>query len=112
MRVATSGAPREEIEGLLAALGDGTRRKIFFSLMDREQSVKDLATPLGITLTGLGQHVRILESARLVSTRKVGRERICTVDPEGLERLEAFARLQKTLWRSRFDALRRTVEGD
>lgn len=112
MRVATDGVPREEIEGLLAALGDGTRRKIFFALMDREQSVKDLATPLGITLTGLGQHIRILESARLVSTRKVGRERICAVDTEGLERLETFARLQRTLWRSRFDALRRVVESD
>ena len=112
MRPSAEGVSRQEIEGLLAALGDGTRRKIFFSLMDREQSIKDLATPLGITLTGLGQHVRVLEGARLVSTRKVGRERICSVDPEGLERLEAFARFQRTLWRSRFDALRQIVEGD
>ena len=112
MHFAAEGIARPEIEGLLAALGDGTRRKIFFSLMDREQSIKDLATPLGITLTGLGQHIRVLETARLVSTRKVGRERICTIDPEGLERLEAFARLQRTLWRSRFDALRQVVEGD
>jgi DNA-binding transcriptional ArsR family regulator len=99
------------VEGIFVALGDSTRRNIFFSLMEREQSIKELAGPLGITLTGLGQHIKVLESAQLVSSRKVGRERRCTVDPAGLELLEAFARLQRSLWRSRFDALRQIVEG-
>lgn len=99
------------VEGIFVALGDNTRRSIFFSLMEREQSIKELAAPLRITLTGLGQHIRVLEAAQLVSSRKVGRERRCRVDPAGLERLEAFARLQRSLWRSRFDALRHIVEG-
>jgi DNA-binding transcriptional ArsR family regulator len=98
------------VEGIFVALGDNTRRSIFFSLMEREQSIKELATPLGITLTGLGQHIRVLEAAQLVSSRKVGRERRCMIDPAGLERLEAFARLQRSLWRSRFDTLRQILE--
>jgi hypothetical protein len=52
----------------------------------------------------------VLEAAQLVSSRKVGRERRCRIDPAGLERLEAFARLQRSLWRSRFDALRQILE--
>jgi DNA-binding transcriptional ArsR family regulator len=98
------------VEGIFVALGDTTRRSIFFSLMEREQSIKELATPLGITLTGLGQHIRVLEAAQLVSSRKVGRERRCMIDPAGLERLEAFGQLQRSLWRSRFDSLRQILE--
>jgi DNA-binding transcriptional ArsR family regulator len=99
------------VEAIFVALGDSTRRNIFFSLMERQQSIKELAEPLGITLTGLGQHIRVLEAAQLVSSRKVGRERRCMIDPAGLERLETFAQLQRSLWRSRFDALRHIVEG-
>lgn len=110
MTPATHGPTPGEMDGLFAALGDSTRRGVFFALMEKEQSIGELAQPLGITLSGLGQHIRVLEAARLVRTRKVGRERRCAIDPDGLERLETFARLQRTLWRSRFDALRRVVE--
>ena len=98
------------VEGIFVALGDQTRRSVFFSLMEREQSITELAAPLGITLTGLGQHIRVLEAAQLVSSRKVGRERRCRIDATGLERLEGFARLQRSLWRSRFDALGQILE--
>jgi len=52
--------------------------------MEKEQSIGELAQPLGITLSGLDRHIRVLEAARLIRTRKVGRERRCAIDPEGL----------------------------
>ena len=110
MSPATQTPSPSAVEGIFVALGDNTRRSIFFSLMEREQSIKELAAPLGITLTGLGQHIRVLEAAQLVSSRKVGRERRCMIDPAGLDRLEAFAQLQRSLWRSRFGALRQILE--
>ncbi|RYY73074.1 MAG: ArsR family transcriptional regulator [Gammaproteobacteria bacterium] len=99
-----------EIEALFFALGEKQRRHIFFSLMDGEKTVKQLAEPLNITLTGLGQHIKILEAAKLVRTEKVGRERICSVNPEGLATMENFAKLHRNLWSSRFSALRKIVE--
>lgn len=110
MSPGTQALSPSAVERIFVALGDNTRRSIFFSLMEREQSIKELAAPLGITLTGLGQHIKVLEAAQLVSSRKVGRERRCMIDSAGLDRLEAFARLQRSLWRSRFDALRQIVE--
>lgn len=99
-----------EIEALFFALGEKQRRNIFFSLMDGEKTVKQLAEPMNITLTGLGQHIKILEAAKLVRTQKVGRERICTINPEGLATMEQFAKLHRSLWTSRFSALRKIVE--
>lgn len=99
-----------EIENLFFALGEKQRRSIFFSLMDGEKTVKQLAEPLNITLTGIGQHIKILESAKLVRTEKVGRERVCSINPEGLATMENFAKLHRSLWRSRFSTLRKIVE--
>ena len=102
--------PGRDVEAVLVALGDPSRRRIFFALMEGERSVSQLAEPLAISLTGLGQHIKILEAARLVSTRKVGRARLCAIDPSGLASLEQFAKLQRELWQSRFSALRKIVE--
>jgi DNA-binding transcriptional ArsR family regulator len=39
-----------------------------------------------MTLTGLKKHIHILEEARLVTTEKVGRVRICRIGPHRLEK--------------------------
>ncbi len=102
--------PHADIEALFFALGEKQRRTIFFTLMDGEKTVKQLAEPLNITLTGLGQHIKILEAAKLVRTEKVGRERICSINPEGLAAMENFAKLHRNMWSSRFSTLRNIVE--
>lgn len=99
-----------QIEGIFMALGDKSRRTIFAALTVQEQTVKELADPIGITLTALGQHIKILEAAELVLTRKVGRERHCRINPAGMARLEGFAQLQRDLWATRFGALRKLLE--
>jgi DNA-binding transcriptional ArsR family regulator len=107
-----SNRSSKAVEAVFFAMGETSRRQIFFSLMESEKSIKSLAAPLNLTLTGLGQHIKILEAAALVSSRKVGRERICSVNPKGLEVLFDFARFNRTLWASRFAALRVLVEND
>ena len=84
IKLQTTTNIQPEIEALFFALGEKQRRYIFFTLMEGEKTVKQLAEPLNITLTGLGQHIKILEAAKLVRTEKVGRERICSVNPEVL----------------------------
>lgn len=44
-----------------------------------------LADPLGVTLAAVLQHVQVLERARLVTTEKQGRVRVCRLDESGLE---------------------------
>lgn len=101
-----------QIEGIFAALGDRTRRRILAALIDKDQTVKELAAPIGVTLTALGQHIKCLEAADLVISRKVGRARVCSINPAGMQGLEDFARLQRSLWTSRFAALHRLLDQD
>jgi DNA-binding transcriptional ArsR family regulator len=73
-----------------AALADPTRRTILERLSRGPQSITQLAQPLGITLTGVKKHIRVLEDAGLVETRKVGRVRECELGPDRLEYVEQW----------------------
>jgi DNA-binding transcriptional ArsR family regulator len=68
-------------------------------------SVSGLATPLGITLTAVIQHLDILEKAGLVHTEKVGRVRTCRLEPAGLSVLEKWIKDRRSLWERTLDRL-------
>ena len=59
------------------ALADPTRREILDALFDREgQSLGELERLFDMTRFGVMKHVKVLEEANLVVTRKVGRSRL------------------------------------
>ena len=68
-----------ESDAVIAAIADPTRRRILDALRaDDGQSVTALTeavAPLGRHV--VLKHVRVLESAGLLVTRKVGRQRVC-----------------------------------
>lgn len=101
---------KEEMENLFFAMGDKSRRQIVYSLMEESKPIKDLASPLGITITGATQHIKILEKANIVISRKIGRERVCEFNPQGFSMLENFAKFYREMWHNRFDTLRDIVE--
>jgi len=85
------------VDRAFAALSDPTRRGILECLGRGDASISDLAERFGMTLTGVRKHVRILEGAGLVTTRKVGRVRSCRLGPRRLEDevawIEAYRRM-------------------
>ncbi len=98
-------APRSEIDRLFHALGDPTRRSIVDALVERPASVSKLASPLGITLTAVIQHLDILEETGLVHTEKLGRVRVCRLEPGGFGALEQWIREHRTAWEKQLDRL-------
>jgi DNA-binding transcriptional ArsR family regulator len=93
------------IDLLFHALGDPTRRSIVESLGTRPHAVTDLADVCGMTLTAIGQHVRVLEEAGLVTSSKLGRVRSCQLDPAGLAMLDQWLIGRRSTWENRLDAL-------
>jgi DNA-binding transcriptional ArsR family regulator len=96
---------QEQIDKLFHALGDPTRRSILDALVERPASVSKLAEPLGITLTAVIQHLEILEDAGLVHTEKLGRVRVCRLEPGGFGALEQWIRKHRTAWERNLDRL-------
>ena len=94
-----------EIDRLFHALGDPTRRAILALLRRGPISVTRLAEPIGVTVTAVGQHLQILEESDLVRTEKVGRVRICRIEPAGFARLEKWIKEHRSHWELSLDRL-------
>lgn len=77
--------PAGQVDRTFAALADPTRRGILERIGREDASISDLAERFGMTLTGVKKHVRVLEDAGLVDTRKEGRVRTVTVGPRRLD---------------------------
>jgi DNA-binding transcriptional ArsR family regulator len=93
-----------------SALSDATRRGVLERLGRGDASITELADRFHMTLTGMKKHVGVLEQAGLVTTRKVGRVRTCTLGLDRLAEETAWIEAYRRLWAARFDALDQIVE--
>jgi DNA-binding transcriptional ArsR family regulator len=99
-------AAQPNVNRVFHALGDPTRRAIVERLSTRGPlSASALAEPMGITLTAVTQHLRVLEDCRLVHTEKVGRVRSCRVEPSGFSVLTKWVDAQRSMWERRLDTM-------
>ena len=98
-------SPKVNVDRVFHALGDPTRRAILEKLSEGPLSVSRLATPLGITLTAVAQHLQVLEESGLVHTEKAGRVRTCRIEPAGFSVLEQWIRDRRSIWEIRLDRL-------
>ena len=85
------------------ALSDGTRRDILAAVLEREQSVSELARRYPMSFAAVQKHVAVLERARLVRKRKAGREQLVTGDIDTLRRSFDLLTQFETIWRQRLD---------
>ena len=87
------------------ALGDPTRRAIVERLSEGPRSVSGLAEPLGVTITAVAQHLRVLEDSGLVRTWKSGRVRTCRIEASGFGILEGWIAERRSTLERQLDAL-------
>lgn len=92
-------------DATLAALADPTRRAILRRLGGGDLRVTEIAAPYAMSLNAVSKHIRVLENARLVHRRRVGREHILSLDPRPIEGLGQWIADQKPLWAARLQAL-------
>ena len=93
------------LDRTFSALSDPTRRAILERLGRGPATIGELAEPFGMSLTGLGKHVRVLEGANLVVTQKVGRTRRCRLGPGRLEDATLWIEEHRSRWERRLDRL-------
>ncbi|HYN49866.1 MAG TPA: metalloregulator ArsR/SmtB family transcription factor [Thermoleophilaceae bacterium] len=92
-----------QIDRTLGALADPTRRGILERLGRGNATITELAEPVGISLTGMKKHVKVLEKAELVTTEKVGRARECRLGPRRLEDVQEWMDAYRRMLDERLD---------
>lgn len=95
----------ETLDAVFSALGDPTRRAILARLARGETSVSELAAPHDMSLPAVSKHLRVLESAGLVSKEKDGRVIQCSLDAGPLKSAADWIEQYRRFWDEQFDAL-------
>lgn len=93
------------LDNVFHALADPTRRAIVERLHRGSATVSDLAAPFDVTLSAIGQHIKLLEDCGVVRTRKSGRTRTVELSPERLAAAERWFAKHRERWEKRFDRL-------
>lgn len=91
------------------ALSNTTRRAVIERLARGSASVSDLAAPFDMQLPSFVQHLAILETSRLVRSRKVGRVRTYELVPEQLVVVDDWLTARRKEWEARLDRFDRYV---
>ena len=96
-------APRLDL--VFHALAHPARRAIVRQLSLGERNLSELASPLRMTFPAATKHVRVLEGAKLVRRRVVGRQHLCRLDAAPLKEAMLWTEQFRRNWEARFQAL-------
>jgi len=95
----------QNIDRVLYAISDATRRAILERLARGPARISDLAEPYPMSLTGFCKHVRVLERARLVRRTRRGRDNTLQLSPEPLRDVARWVLNYERFWNEHLDRL-------
>jgi DNA-binding transcriptional ArsR family regulator len=87
------------------ALSDPTRRAVIQRLSKGTATVSELAEPFDMALPSFVKHISVLERSRLITSRKRGRVRTCSLEHENFVVAERWFNELRAQWASRYDNL-------
>lgn len=91
------------------ALADPTRRRILELLGDGERAAGEIADHFAASPPAISQHLKVLRETGLVKVRPDGQHRFYSLDPEGLDEVDAWLKRIRRFWGERLDALEREL---
>ena len=100
------------MDAVFKAMADPTRRQILDSLHERNgQTLTALEEGLPMTRFGVAKHLKVLEAANLVVTRKRGREKLHFLNPVPIRLVyERWVSKYSEPWAATLTDLKRTLE--
>ena len=100
----------DDLTRIFGALADPTRRAILARLIQGEATVRELAEPFSMSMPAVSKHVKVLETAGLLSQRVAKQTRPCRVNADNIKLAADYVEMFRPFWDSRFDQLERYIE--
>lgn len=101
-----------ETYDVFQAIADPTRREVLRILAEKELPISKITSHFTMSRTAVAKHLHILSEAKLVSGRKVGREKLYHLQPEPLEELKQWLSYYEQFWNNKLSMLKHVVEND
>lgn len=98
---------QDQLSQVFAALADPTRRAMIARLSQGQANVSDLAKPFlnDMSLPAVTKHLKVLESAGLITKTKEAQWRPCRINAEGLKDVADWMEQYRAFWEESFDRL-------
>jgi DNA-binding transcriptional ArsR family regulator len=102
------------VDEVFKALADPTRRGLLDALFERDgQSLSELEGRLPMSRFGVMKHLKVLEGAGLVTTRKRGRQKLHYLNPVPIRLVhDRWVSKYAEPWASALTELKRELEED
>ncbi|MEH7455672.1 transcriptional regulator [Bacillus pseudomycoides] len=94
------------------AIADPTRREVLRLLTQQELPISKITDHFPMSRTAVVKHLHILSEAKLVSGRKVGREKLYRLQPEPLAELQQWLSYYEKFWNNKLSILKYVVENE
>jgi DNA-binding transcriptional ArsR family regulator len=95
----------DQLSRTFSALADPTRRAIVDRLAEGEATVNELAEPFAISLPAVSRHLKVLETAGLITRGRDAQWRPSRLRAEPLDDAVRWMQARKQTWEARMDRL-------
>lgn len=94
-----------ELDTIFGALADPTRRDILRRVSTHQLTISQLAERYNLTFAAVSKHLMVLEKAKLIIKRKIGRKQYVQASPAGLKDADEYLEFYRRQWQDRLDSL-------
>lgn len=97
------------MEKVFSALADGNRRKIIELLHVKDSTLLELADQFPVSFQALSKHIKVLESAEIITKRKKGKYRLLSLNRNSLKSSLKWISFYSSFWNDSFDKLEKQI---
>ncbi|MGG6895483.1 MULTISPECIES: ArsR/SmtB family transcription factor [Rhizobium] len=101
---------QQNLDAIFSALSDPTRRAIVARLSQGAATVAELADPFDLAQPTISKHLKVLEEAGLIATRRQAQSRPRELCPIALKGIADWLEDYSHFWRESFDRLDAYIE--
>jgi DNA-binding transcriptional ArsR family regulator len=103
--------PPDQLDRTFAALSDPTRRAILQRLASGEATVSELAEPFPVSVQAVSKHLKVLESAGLITRGRTAQLRPSRIDGDALREAAEWIEGYRSFWERGFERMERRLGG-
>jgi DNA-binding transcriptional ArsR family regulator len=103
--------PADQLDRTFAALADPTRRAILKRLASGEATVSELAEPFPVSVQAVSKHLKVLESAGLITRGRTAQLRPSRIDGDALREAADWIDGYRSFWERGFERMERRLGG-
>jgi DNA-binding transcriptional ArsR family regulator len=99
-----------QLDSVFGALADPTRRAILATLAQGDLTVGELAAPFAMSQPAVSRHLKVLESAGLITRSRRATARLSHLEAEPLREASDWLARYRQFWEERYEQLDELLE--